>query len=247
MRIVIIGDERSTPSGLQRKLEALPQQPSIVAVLHTVSEAIDFLSGGGQAELIFSDIHLDDGLSFSIFEQCPSDIPVVFLANFESMLVNVFEHNGIDYLLKPVDDEELARALEKYESLENHFLRRSRMERSFPRKKERLVVRRGFTNVLLRISDIVLFFTENKIVYALDRDGGRYFVDHTLSDLEQLITEPDFFRANRQYLLNVNYISSYRTIDKVKLSVDVCCGPLKQLVVVSQETAPLFRQWISEK
>ena len=101
-------------------------------------------------------------------------------------------------------------------------------------------------NVPLRLEDIVLFYTEDKISYAVDRDGKKYICEKNLTELEELLTSGGFFRANRQYIVNAEYIRSYKTYDKVKLVIDLSIPVTENLIVVSQETAPHFRRWMSE-
>jgi DNA-binding LytR/AlgR family response regulator len=116
----------------------------------------------------------------------------------------------------------------------------------FDKRKERLVVRKGFSSVLLKMEDIVLFYTESRVVYVLDKEGRRYMCDQNLSELETLLDKHTFFRANRQYIVNIQYIKGYKTLERVKLAVDVNCNETNHSVVVSQETAPYFRKWINE-
>jgi two-component system, LytTR family, response regulator len=246
IRIVIIEDEKLIAAELKERLSSLFLPLEIMAVLGSVQESMDYFSNGCHADLIFSDIQLPDGLSFSIFEKIKCDTPVVFITGFDSFMVNAFEHNGIDYLLKPIDQKDLVKVLEKYKSLEKHFIQQQNLKNFFGKRKERLVVKKGLINVLLKVEDIILFYTEDKIVYVIDKEGKKYISDQKLSDLQDMLDSHDFFRANRQYIVNINYIKSYKSYDRVKLSVDLNYSELNHLIVISQETAPYFRKWISE-
>jgi DNA-binding LytR/AlgR family response regulator len=93
---------------------------------------------------------------------------------------------------------------------------------------------------------VVLFFTENKIVYVIDRSGKKYLVDKNLSDLETELDSKTFFRVNRQYIVNINFIRSFKAYERVKLQIELTLSDLNYFIVVSQETAPLFRKWMSE-
>jgi len=112
------------------------------------------------------------------------------------------------------------------------------------RKKSRLVVRKGLEHIALKLEEIVLFYTENKLVYVIDRFGKKYLADKNLSDLEEDLDESIFFRANRQYIININFIRGFKTYEKVKLQVDLVIPDLDHCIIVSQENAPQFRQWI---
>lgn len=246
VRAVIIEDERLTATELAKKLTSLSVQVEVMAILNSVKESIDYFSDGCHADLIFSDIQLSDGLSFDIFEKIDCDAPVVFVTGFNSFIMSAFEHNGIDYLLKPVDDKDLNKVLDKYKNFQKHFTQQQNLRKFFERRRSRIIVKKGFTNVLLRLDDIVLFYTENKIVYTIDKEGRKYLCEHHLSDLESILDKQIFFRANRQYIINIHYIKGFKPHEKVKLSVDLLCGESNHFVIISQETAPYFKKWINE-
>ncbi len=246
IRAVIIEDERLIATELGNKLATLSTSVEVMAILSSVKESLEYFSDGCHADLIFSDIQLPDGLSFAIFEKIRCDTPIVFVTAFDGFIINAFEHNGIEYLLKPIDDRDLIKVVDKYKNLEKHFEQRQKLKNFFDKRKERLVVRKGFSSVLLKMEDIVLFYTESRVVYVLDREGRRYMCDQNLSELETLLDNHTFFRANRQYIINIQYIRGYKTLERVKLAVDVNCHESNHSIIVSQETAPYFRKWINE-
>jgi len=246
IRAIIIEDERLIATELSNKLASLSTPVEVMAVLGSVKESLEYFSDGCHADLIFSDIQLPDGLSFAIFEKIRCDTPIVFITAFDGFIVSAFEHNGIEYLLKPIEDRDLIKVVDKYKNLEKHFEQRQKLKNFFDKRKERLVVRKGFSSVLLKMEDIVLFYTESRVVYVLDKEGKRYMCDQNLSELETLLDNHTFFRANRQYIVNIQYIRGYKTLERVKLAVDVNCNEANHSVVVSQETAPYFRKWINE-
>ena len=246
IRAVIIEDERLIAAELSNKLTSLQPPVEVMAVLGSVKESLEFFSDGCHADLIFSDIQLPDGLSFAIFEKIRCDTPIVFVTAFDGFIVNAFDHNGIEYLLKPIDDKDLVKVVDKYKNLEKHFEQRQKLKKFFDKRKERLVVKKGFASVLLKMEDIVLFYTESRVVYVLDKDGKRYMCDQNLAELETLLDDHTFFRANRQYIINIQYIRGYKTLERVKLAVDVNCYETNRSIIVSQETAPYFRKWINE-
>lgn len=246
IKAVIIEDEKLIAGELRKKLTSLSTPVEVVAILGSVKESRDYFSAGFHADLIFSDIQLPDGLSFSIFDDQLCETPVVFITGFDSFIMNAFEHNGINYLLKPVDDSDLVKVLDKYQTFEKHFARRQNFINYFRKKRERLVVKKGMTNVLLKLEDILLFYSENKIVYVVDKDGRKYVCDQNLSELELILDSQSFFRANRQFIVNIDFIRGYKTQDRVKLAVDIVSNDISHSVVVSQESAPIFRKWINE-
>ena len=112
-------------------------------------------------------------------------------------------------------------------------------------KKSRIVVRKGIDNIVLKLEDILFFYTENKIIYLLDRFRMKHMCDKNLSELEETLNAEIFFRANRKYILNINYIKSYKSFEKVKLIVEFTIPDIGHSVIISQETAPVFRKWIA--
>jgi two-component system, LytTR family, response regulator len=111
--------------------------------------------------------------------------------------------------------------------------------------KSRIIIKRGVENIILKLEDILFFYTENKIVYLLDKDRVKYLYDKKLCDLEEILDPQVFFRANRKYILNINYIKSYRTYEKVKLSVECKVPDTHHYIIISQEMAPVFKKWIA--
>jgi DNA-binding LytR/AlgR family response regulator len=99
-------------------------------------------------------------------------------------------------------------------------------------------------NISLRLDDVVMFYTENKIVYVIDKFGKKYLGDRNLGELEQHLDEETFFRANRQYIVNINFIKGFKTFEKVKLQVDLAVAEINHTIIISQETAPQFRDWM---
>ncbi len=251
LNIIIIEDERPALNNLINTLSQVPEKVNIQTTLSSVKEGIEYLSGSPQADLILSDVQLTDGLSFEIFRHTNNFIPVIFITGYDEFMLTAFEHNGIDYLLKPVDAKDLSKALQKYKMLQQHFSTPASpidnlLKYVTQKKKTRLVVRKGLENIALKLEDIVLFYTENKIVYAIDRDGKKYMADKNLGDLEPELDESFFFRANRQYILNMNYIKAFKAYEKVKLIVDLTLPELNHCIIISQETAPAFRKWMHD-
>ncbi|HEV8283979.1 MAG TPA: LytTR family DNA-binding domain-containing protein [Chitinophagaceae bacterium] len=249
LNTVIIEDERSARQSLVHSLMNIDTGVNVIAQLSSVKESIEFFSTAPQADLIFCDVQLEDGLSFEIFTKVEIKIPVIFITGYDQFVMNAFEYNGIDYLLKPVSEDELQKAINKYRKLEKHFSNQpldNLVQYVSTRKKTRLIVKKGLENISLRLEDIVLFFTENKIVYVVDKWGKKYIVDKNLGELEEELDNAIFFRANRQYIVNINYIKGFKSYEKVKLLVDLIIPELNYCIIISQETAPAFRKWMHE-
>lgn len=245
---IIIEDERPALENLSATLATVATDVNIIACLSTVKESIDYLSTRPLIDLIFSDVQLGDGVSFEIFNQSGSRIPVIFITGYDEFMMNAFAYNGIDYLLKPINRDSLQKALVKYRMLEKHFTDHQSYSKMLQyigaQKKKRLIVKKGMEYISLRLEDIALIYTESKIVYVIDHWGKKYLVDKSMGELEEVLNDDLFFRANRQYIININYVKGYKTFEKVKLQVDLTLPELNHNIIVSQETAPQFREWM---
>lgn len=251
LNTVIIEDERPARENLIQTLSRVAPEIKVIATISTVKEGIAYLNSSCNADFIFSDVQLPDGLSFGIFRNARVQVPVIFITGFDQFMMNAFEYNGIDYLLKPVDEKELEKALLKYKMLQNHFISKSAelgrlIHYMDGRKKTRLIVRKGMENIALQLDNVVLFYTENKVVYVIDKNGRKYLADKNLGELELELDENRFFRANRQYIINIDYIKGFKSFEKVKLQVDLAVSEINHSIIVSQETAPAFRKWVYE-
>jgi DNA-binding LytR/AlgR family response regulator len=248
LNVAIIEDERLAMEDLINTLSSVSNELQVVARLGSVRESLDYLSTQPAVDLIFSDIQLSDGLSFEIFHKANIRIPVIFITGYNEFIMNALEYNGIDYLLKPVSKEHLSKALVKYKMLEKHFTNHSSIDNIMHylgnNKKKRMIVKKGMENISLQLDDIVFFYTENKIVYVIDRLSKKYIADKTLSELEEILDKSTFFRANRQYILNINFIRGFKAYEKVKLLVDLTTPEINHHIVISQEMAPQFREWM---
>jgi DNA-binding LytR/AlgR family response regulator len=246
IKTVIIEDERLIAEEFTKMLMRASGEMEIVGSFSTVRESVDFLSANDAPDIIFSDVQLPDGLSFDIFNKVHVKSPVVYVTAYDNYILNAFESNGIDYLLKPVDQKDIEKTLEKYKTFKDHFdNHRSFINGFYKKQKTRLLVRKGIENIILRTSDIVIIYTENKLVYVIDKDGKKYIADKNLSDLDEELNPGVFFRVNRQYIINIGFVKSYKAYEKVKLQIDLTMPELQHQIIVSQEMAPCFRKWIS--
>jgi DNA-binding LytR/AlgR family response regulator len=249
LNAVIIEDERPALQNLLDLLSEISTEVNVQATISSVKEGIDYFSNNLATDIIFSDVQLPDGLSFDVFHETNTNIPIIFITGYDEFVMNAFDCNGIDYLLKPVNKEELIKAVKKYEMLEKHFKPAanpgfSNMVKQFSKWKSRIMVRKGIENIPLKLKDVALFYTENKVVYIIDKSGKKYLGDKNLSELEEELQPDRFFRANRQYIINIDYVKGFKAFDKVKLQVDLLVPDINHSIIISQETAPVFRKWM---
>ena len=253
LNAIIIEDEKPAMEALVRTLSQVTTPVNITARLGSLKESLAYLTKQPDADIIFSDVQLSDGLSFDIFSHTGVQIPVIFITGYDDYMMMAFENNGIDYLLKPVDKADLEKALLKYNKLQEHFSHTSAsapvenlMKFISKHKKTRLLVKKGLENIALRLEDIVLIYTQNKLVYVIDSCTKKYIADKTLTELEAELDASTFFRVNRQYIVNINYVKSFKSFEKVKLLVDITIPEINHSIIISQETAPAFRKWMHE-
>ena len=250
LNAIIIEDEKPGAEVLVKTLSQVAEV-NIKATLNSVKESIEYITSHPEADIIFSEVQLCDGLSFAIFDQTGFQIPVIYITGYDHYTMMAFENNGIDYLLKPVRKEDLLKAIMKYKMLEKHFSAANKkmdnlLTHFSSKKKARMLVRKGLENISLRLDEIAFFYTEHKIVYVTDNTGKKYLADKNLTDLEQELDDTMFFRANRQYIVNINYVKGFKAYEKVKLLVELTIPESNHCIIISQETAPAFRKWMYE-
>ncbi len=247
MKTIIIEDELPARAKLEAMLKVIDPSIEVVAQLGSVKETLQWLKNNTEPDLAFVDIQLSDDHSFEIFKQHPVKFPVVFTTAYDKYIMESFEFNSVDYLLKPITEEKLTRSLEKVKKLQEHFLQGNLLKIlnhiQSPSSKDRILAKKGTEFIALNLNDIAYFFTEHKIVFAKDFTGRRLIIDKTISELEEIVDPSKFFRLNRKYLCNLNAIEKFKPDSgKIKIHLTPDC---KEDVYVSKETAPVFRQWIS--
>lgn len=244
MRILIIEDEILA----QAKLEAMLQSinPGVeIGKVGSVKEAVSWLAENATPDLAFVDIQLSDDHSFEIFRKIKVEFPVIFTTAYDQYLLESFEFNSIDYLLKPITEEKLKRSLSKLNSLQRHFSRahlQDILDQSRKKSTDRLVVKKGTEFVTLTFDEIAYFYTEHRIVFVRNFDGRQFIIDRNLSEIELSIDITRFFRINRKYIAHVKAIEKFKS-DNGKIRIFLTPAVTEE-VHVSKETAPEFRKWI---
>lgn len=250
--VILIENRKPGDTSFQDQLYNTPQL-NVLCKLSTVRESVDYLSEFPDADIIFCEVCLEDGLAFDIFNRIWVNIPIIFISSSLELRPKAFENNAIDFLLRPIKPDHLEKTLEKYYVFQQHFskymnrhtIQNLSME-PFTSKKTKLVVKKGIENVVLKLEDIVMIYTENKVSYVIDNKGIKYISNKNLGELERELDNSLFFRISRQYILNINYIKSFKSFEKVKLKVDISIPVVKQPIIISQETARAFRKWVQE-
>lgn len=246
IRTIIIEDEKPAARKLERIL-SLFSDIELVATIHSVEEGINFFKKSPHPDLIFSDIVLGDGLSFDIFEQITTKSFIIYTTAFDNYTLKAFKLNSIDYLLKPIMEEDLRNALEKYKSFvpqEQHYnnLNFKELIKKEKSSLSRILVKIGYNLKVLQTNEISCFYSENKIVYA--RTSERSFpTDFTLDELQENLDESKFFRVSRQFVINLDFIKNIHTSPYYK--VEMQFQP-EEKITVSRERVKDFKDWLSK-
>lgn len=246
IKTIIIEDEKPAARKLERILSLFPDI-ELIATIHSVEEGINFFKNTPHPDLIFSDIVLGDGLSFDIFEKIPTRSFIIYTTAFDNYTLKAFKLNSIDYLLKPIMEEDLRNALEKYKSFVPQEQRYNNFNFKELIKKEksslsRILVKIGYNLKVLQTNEISCFYSENKIVYA--RTSERSFpTDFTLDELQENLDESKFFRVNRQFIINLDFIKNIHTSPYYK--VEMQFQPEEE-ITVSRERVKDFKDWLSK-
>lgn len=251
MKIVIIEDEKLTADDLAETILKIVPDAKIISVLHSVSTAISWFLKNDDPDLIFSDIQLGDGLSFEIFKKISTNVPVIFCTAYDEYALKAFDANGIDYILKPFDKSTIEAAFNKYNRLKNKFSENSsaldNVIQLFENKKKHnqgsVLVYHKDKIVPVRLEDIALFYIENEITYLLTFAQKSYTINKTIEELEKIASD-DFFRVNRQFLVNRKAIKEASHYFARKLSLTLTI-PYKETITVSKLKVSEFLDWLS--
>jgi DNA-binding LytR/AlgR family response regulator len=244
IKTVIIEDEKPASRKLERMLNEFPEI-EVVAKIESVEEGIQWFSENEHPQLIFSDIVLGDGLSFDIFEKVPTKGFIIYTTAFDQYTLKAFKLNSIDYLLKPILDEDLSAAIEKFKSFlpSDNSVSSKEIKQLIKTEKttlSRILVKIGYNLKIVQTHEISCFFSENKIVY-LQTQERVYPSDFTLDELEDILDEKKFFRVNRQSIINSEYIKNIHTSPNYKVELEF---QPKEEITVSRERVKDFKDWL---
>lgn len=251
MRIIIIEDEKPAAQKLQKAIWQYDAAIDIIAMLGSIKESVEWLQENAQPDLIFMDIQLSDGLSFSIFEQQHFTCPVIFTTAYDDYWQEAFECNSIDYLLKPVKQDKLEAALRKYATLKQFFsaslqsLQNWRQQSLGQDYKKRFLVKRGTDYVSIKTEEIAYFYATHKLVCLVDNRMQKFILDQSLSDIERQLDPAQFYRVNRKYLVNMTAIRRMKVYPKSKLLLELEPA-INEEIIIAQENVAAFKEWMGQ-
>lgn len=251
MKIVIIEDEKLTAKDLEYVIMEVAPGSQILATLYSVKQAVDYLGKNPDPDLIFSDIQLGDGLSFDVFKAVDTRTPIVFCTAYDEYALDAFRLNGIDYVLKPFTAEAVKAALDKYNNMSQAFagsdtsiseIQRLLQEMK-PARSSSILVNHKEKIIPVKMDDIAVFYIEHQATRLLNFEGQTYFLNKTLDQVEQLCGD-NFFRANRQFLINREAVSEASHHLSRKFSVRLKI-PFDHSITISREKLSDFLDWLA--
>ena len=247
MKIILIEDEKPAARLLKRRVEKLGYE--ITEMLHSVEESVAWLKTNSQPDLIFLDIQLSDGLSFEIFNQVDVSSAIIFTTAYDEYVLKAFKLNSVDYLLKPVDEEELKFALEKFEKQHQpkSSFDLSEIKKLFTNQsesyKERFSVKIGTSIKIIESDNIECFFFFYKASYIHTKENKNYLIDFSLDKVEEQMNPKKFFRINRSQIIQIDSIKEITIYSNSRLKI-VLNTYNEQDMIVSREKVTDFKNWL---
>lgn len=251
MKVLIIEDEVQAAQHLRRLLKSLEPDWQILDNLDTIKRSVQWLQRNEAPDIIFMDIQLADGISFSIFEQVVVKAPVIFTTAYDAYALKAFKVNSVDYILKPVDESELALALQKFKTWSgnanaaqatlNHI--QDAVKLLTRKYKSRFVVKVGEHLRTIETVAIQYFYSQEKITFCVTADGRKHILDFTLEQLEEMTDPEEFFRVNRKYLISTKAISDIISYTNSRLKL-VIPSSQDNDIIVARERVQDFKRWL---
>ena len=253
MNAIIIEDESLIAKELMHKIGELAPDVKVIEVLPSIKTSTKWFLNNKEPDLIFADIQLGDGNIFELFEKYELKCPVVFTTAYDEFAIKAFRVNGVDYLLKPVDKDDLKRAIEKCRGIVESRLPYptdirqllnmvTNPQMNAPAYKEKFIVKVRNQWLPILTKDIAVFFRD-QLNYLHTFEGEKYILDFTtLEEVEELLDPKIYYRANRQAIIHIESIQSVKPVENQKLIVTLR-SPLKMVLDISREKAPAFKKW----
>ena len=250
MNIIIIEDEKPAARLLERKIEKLGY--SITTLLHSVEESLLWFQSNPHPDLIFLDIQLSDGLSFEIFEQIDIKSAVIFTTAYDEYALRAFKLKSIDYLLKPIDEEELATAISKFENqfqvnrvsnLDFEAIKRMLVNPISKEYRKRFSVKIGQQIKVIDVAEIECLYSENKGTYIHTFDNRDYLIDSSLEVVEAELNPNDFFRISRKYIIPLQSVKEIQVYSNSRLKISLPTYKANE-VIVARERVTDFKNWL---
>ncbi len=249
MNVIIIEDESQAALRLKKLLFKIDANINVLTILESVVDSIKWLTENLSPDLIFSDIQLADDKSFLIYEQIKISCPVIFTTMFDNFAIKAFKTNGIDYLLKPIDEEELKSALQKYYLLtqkeeKNDLIQLIKQLKSpKPEYKSRFLVKYKQQLKVIPAYEIAYFYIDMQTVFFRTFNNEKYFVENPLNEVEETLNPYDFFRINRQMIINLKSIITIHDYFNDSLKIEIR-PPFSSEIIVKRPKTTELKSWL---
>jgi DNA-binding LytR/AlgR family response regulator len=249
-KVVIIEDEKITAENLANLILKILPNARIMAILASVKQATTWLSMN-QPDLIFMDIELGDGQSFAIFDQVAVRSPVIFTTAYDQYAIKAFKKNGIDYLLKPIDESELSAAIDKFQNLAgktpDFSALRELITNALPVKnyKQRFMIQAGNRIRTIPVGEIAYFYFSGKDTFMCTFENRHYPAEYSLDKLEEMIDPDVYYRINRKMILSIKSIHQIYSLSKSRLKLELLPA-FEEEVLVSFNKTTDFRNWLNK-
>jgi len=249
MNILIIEDEIPVAKHIKRLINAIKPDDSVLGPIESIGKAVDWFQSHPEPDLVLCDIQLADGLSFEIFEHVSVQAPLIFITAYDQFAIRAFKLNSIDYLLKPVDPEELKHAMQQVEKRQTSSISaetiQSLLQSSQRKYKSRFMVKLGDMIKSIKTEEVLYIFSKDKATYLHTIDGKNYIVDYALSDLEEVLEPQTFFRLNRQYIASIDAIEDVLIYSNSRLRITLTeCED--DSILVSRGRVDDFKRWMDD-
>ncbi|SDR02757.1 two component transcriptional regulator, LytTR family [Chryseobacterium soldanellicola] len=255
MNILIIEDEFRAAKSLQNLIVEIKPEAKIIDVYDSIESSVEALSKGAKPDLIFMDIHLSDGLSFEIFKQVEITCPVVFCTAFDQYMLDAFKSKGVDYILKPFSRGDIAEALSKVDELKNFFqkseipgLEALLQKITHPQSaaKSSFLVFKNQKYTTIPTENIAYFFIHNEITHLVTFDKQQFQLNQTLGQIAEQVSQKQFFRINRQYIINFSAIKEMEHYFQRKIYVKLTIETPEKLLI-NKEKSHQFFSWLEDR
>lgn len=250
MKVLIFEDERLTAERLVLLLKRYDPEIEVIDVLETVKQGVNWFKNNPDPELIFMDIHLTDGSCFELFAELKIEVPIIFTTAYDKYAIQAFKVNSVDYLLKPIDFEELEAAIQKFENSRgkqtvDQELYKTILQKMMKSYKQRFLVKKGEQLIYLKTQDIAYFIYDDGLVFAYTNSAKRYVIDHTIQQLEDMLDPEQFYRLNRKIIVQLNAIAQIHKFFNGRLLIKTDPA-IDQEITVSRDKVADFKKWLDQ-
>jgi DNA-binding LytR/AlgR family response regulator len=250
IKALVVEDEVAAANRLVKMIKEVDNSIEIVKVTDSIESTVQWLNHNPEPELMFLDIHLADGSSFSIFDQVSVSCPIVFTTAYDQYAIQAFKVNSIDYLLKPIKKEELQFSISKFRASQKQpvdfkSLIAEIKKQQEPKYQQRFVVSYADKLKSIECNEIAYFIAQEKSVFLVTHQGPSYAIDYTLEKLETVVNPNIFYRINRKFIVSISSISSMHFYSKSRVKLDLKPNPELD-AIVSTERAAGFKEWLNK-